>query len=560
MAQIEIVNPVAAKAKREARAAQRPNSLDAKTVGLFWNNKPGGLTALRRVAELLGGQFQGLQFRHYQGSAGSTTRYMTAADLHQIVAECDVVVGSTSDCGSCTSWLVNDLVRLENEGIPTVGLTARHFELDAKTTAKVVGLPGVPLAIVDAPFTNHTDDEIRAMVDGSIDQVIDGLLKPVTAATFTAEQVVETESFEGDDLLACMDIFNAEFIRRGWSDGLPLIPPTPRKLEAMLAATALDASAVIADGLYPGLGVATVAKIAVNGIMAGCSPALMPVLIALVNSYVGTGPMGKTQAMSTGPNAPLVMVSGPAVQGLGFNNGVCALGPGSVSHVNTVVGRALRLILTNIGHNYPGEMDMDTIGTANKYSFCVAENLERSPWEAWNVSKGFDADTSTVSIALVYPGPDVCDVSSSTPEGLLDTVASLTAHYRGTASIGRWLYGGRADPDTGKKILEKNIILVAPDHARLFEKHGWSRRDVGDYLYRVSRMPVEQICAQIIRDKKESLEKAHPEFVWLLDHPEMMAPTAEAPECYETFVVGGEQGRSQFLFGGSEVSTAAIDI
>src|SRR5450756_480514 len=133
----------------------------------------------------------------------------------------------------------------------------------------------------------------------------------------------------------------------------------------------------------------------------------MPVLIAMVKAYDATGANGKTQAMSTGPNAPLVMVSGPIVQKLGFNYSTCVVGPGSPSRVNTVIGRALRLILMNVGFAYPGSMEMDTLGTPAKYSFCVAENLERSPWEPWNVYKGFDKDLSTVSIALVYPGPDI---------------------------------------------------------------------------------------------------------------------------------------------------------
>lgn len=556
---IDICNPVAAIARRTAAAAPRFASLDGKRLGLFWNNKPGGNAALRWAAKRLRERYPGITVSEYQGSVGSSTRYMTPADRERIRAECDVVIGSTADCGSCTSWLINDMVQLEKIGIPTVSFTSRHFERDARTTGDIVGLASVPLAIVEETFTSHTDEAIQAMVDTTIDHIVKSFTEMPPEVGRETASLAERETVSGGDQLDCLDRFNRLAIERGWSDGFPLVPPTPSAVARMLEKAPYEPSAVIAEALYPGLGIATLEKIAINGVMAGCRPEHMPVLVALVRAYVGTGAMGKTQAMSTGPNAPLVLVSGPIVEQLGFNNSTCALGPGSASYVNTVIGRALRLILMNIGQAYPGRMDMDTIGTPNKYSFCVAENAAKSPFEPWHVAQGFNEDESTVSIALVYPGPDVHDMTSTTPEGLLDTIASLTAHYRGTASVGRWLYGGRAEPETGKKILERNIILLAPDHARLIREKGWSRERIGAYLYKASRMPFKDIYSQAVRDKSEALKKAYPELMWLLDEPDTLVATAEDPSCYQCFVVGGEVGRSQYLFGGSEVSTVAIE-
>ena len=451
------------------------------------------------------------------------------------------------------------MIQLEKAGVPTVALTARHFERDARTSAEIMGLAAVPLAVVEETFTSHSDAQIQAMVDTAIDAIEKSLTTaPMEVANKGAARV-ERENFEGDDLLDCAERFNRAAIERGWSDGFPLVAPTPRAVERMLAGCPLAPNTVIAEALYPGLGIATLEKIAINGVMAGCRPEHFALLVALVRAYIGTGAMGKTQAMSTGPNAPLVLISGPIIERLGFNNSTCASGPGSVSYVNCVIGRALRLILMNIGQAYPGSMDMDTIGTPNKFSFCLAENAAKSPWQPWNVEKGFAPETSTLSIALVYPGPDVLDWTSTTPEGFLDTLVSLTAHYRGTASIGRWLYGGRAEPESGRKILERNIILLSPEHARLMKEHNWSRADVGAYLYRNSRMPFKDLYSPLVRHKDEALAKAYPELMWLLDEPETLIPTAERPECYESFVVGGEAGRSQYLFGGSEVSTVAID-
>ncbi len=559
MTTMKFLNPVAAIAKRTASPAPRPDSLDGKTLGLYWNNKTGGNIALRAAAVHLLKRYPTLKVREYQGSVGSTTRYMTPKDASLIASECTAVIGSTADCGSCTSWLINDMIRLEKAGVPTVALTAKHFELDAKTTAEICGLPSLPLAIVTATFTSHSDAEIQAMVAKAIDQIEAGLTKAPVAAVSHASAGTERNAIDGSDLLDCAERFNRLAIDRGWSDGFPLIPPTPAAVDRMLAGAPLARDTVIADALYPGLGIATLEKIAINGVMAGCRPEHLPVLVALVRAYVGTGAMGKTQAMSTGPNAPLVLISGPIVERLGFNNSTCASGPGSRSYVNTVVGRALRLILRKIGQAYPGQMDMDTIGTPNKYSFCLAENAARSPWQPWNVEKGFSAETSTLSIALVYPGPDVLDWAATTPQEMLDTLAGLTAHYRGTATVGRWLYGGRAEPETGEKILEKNVLLLAPDHGRLMKEHGWSRADVGRYLYKKSRMPFRDLYSQVTKLKEESLKKSYPEMMWLFDEPDALVPTSERPECFETFVVGGEAGRSQYFFGGSEISTVAID-
>src|SRR5689334_6069147 len=281
------------------------------------------------------------------------------------------------------------MVQLEKAGIPTVSLTARHFERDARATGEVMGLAGIPLAIVDETFTSHSEEQIKAMVATAIDAIEKSFTTAPVDVSVRRAASAGHETFEGGDLLDCAERFNLAAIERGWSDGFPLVPPTPHAVKRMLAACPLPPGTVLADALYPGLGIATLEKIAINGVMAGCRPEHIAVLVALVRAYVGTGAMGKTQAMSTGPNAPLVMVSGPIVERLGFNNSTCALGPGSVSYVNTVIGRALRLILMNIGQAYPGKMDMDTIGTANKYSFCVAENAAKSPWEPWNVRQGF---------------------------------------------------------------------------------------------------------------------------------------------------------------------------
>src|SRR6266508_6604363 len=179
---------------------------------------------------------------------------------------------------------------------------------------------------------------------------------------------------------------NRDFLQRGWSDGFPLVAPTQAALEAMLRGTRRGAGDVIAT-LEPGFGLATVEKLAANAVMAGCRSAHLPLLIAAVRCLAEPKMYLRNKAMSTGPHAPLVLVNGPRGREAGLTSGMCALGPGAPSASNTVLGRALRLVMMNVGHTYVGVSDMDTIGSPLKYSLCCAENKAESPWEPYHVTR-----------------------------------------------------------------------------------------------------------------------------------------------------------------------------
>lgn len=452
------------------------------------------------------------------------------------------------------------MILMEKAGLPSAAFTASHFIHDARSTADVLGLPEVPLVLFPEVITNQTSESLARMVAQVVDDVVEALTRPPKPVKQFFSTRSGTETIQGDDFMDCFERFNRLFVEREWSDGLPLVPPTRQAVERMIAAYTLPAEHVVVNGLHPGLGVATAEKIAINGVMAGCHPEHMPVLVALAKAYEGLGVIGKMQAMSTGPNAPLVLVSGPVVERLRFNYKTCVMGPGSPSHVNTVIGRALRLMLMNIGQCYPGSMDMDTLGTPNKYSFCLAENAARTPWETWNVQRGFDRDASTLSINCVYPGPDIYDFTATTPQEMLDTLITLTGSYTGVISVGRWFYGGRPDPDTKEAHHEVHQLILAPTHADLMRKHGWTKADIQEYVHTRSRIPFKKLYTVAVKPIEKALKACRPELMWLLDQPETMISMAEGPQYYEVFVTGGDAGRSQFLYGGSDISTVAIDL
>lgn len=446
---------------------------------------------------------------------------------------------------------MRDMSELERRGIPTAAWAAQSFSEDAHWSADVFGCAELPVAVADLPFTNQPPDQVRSMVDKSIDTVIKGLTEqPLTAARIYEHHTKKPEprfEYTGEDLLECFDQMNRDFIAAGWSDGLPLVPPTPAKVEAMIKASGREPDEVI--GIFePGFGIGTVEKLAANAVMAGCQPNTMPVIIAMAEALVDPRLGLRTFAMSTGPQAPFVLVSGPIAEEIGMNGGICALGPGSESAVNVAVGRASRLIMMNIGHSYPAVSDMDTIGTPLKFSACVAENEKRNPWDPYRVTKGFSTDKSIVTINVPYGMCELFDFENHDPELIVETFATAMMNSAQVCT-GYWLLNSPEKSGPGPFHGDsQNLILMAPDHAANFHQAGWSIQDVKEKLYDAARMPFRKI---MLNKPKAGFSVAHPELQWLWDNPDAEVSIFRSPEAFDIFVVGGDAGRSLHCFAGS---------
>lgn len=566
-ARLAIVNPVAQPQAHDDLAerhppAPRPSTLDGAVVALYWNGKQNGLDALERTRELLAERFRDIRFVDVVGELGGTNRYLSEAQLEMLQREVDVAVCTSADCGSCTSWLMRDLCELERRGVPAVGYTAAIFDDDARFSTQTFGVPEACPVIVPECFSNKTTAEIHQMVDDAIDEVIELLTTDRVVLDdlpqfdkMVLEQAPEL-IFEGDDLMDAFDAMQAEFLRNGWSDGMPLVPPTRAKVDAMIEASGRDGDDVV--GLFaPGFGVGTVRKIAANAVMAGCKPETMPVIMAMMECILEPSIGLRTWAMSTGPQAPVVLVSGPIADEIGMNRGVCALGPGSISQVNVSIGRALRLIMMNVGLSYPGISDMDTIGTPMKFSCCVAENEERTPWEPWRVQQGFGIEESTVTVNVPYGMTELFDFQNSDPELLIESWSTLTSHTCGTPSAGAWLIKRDAPLSAGYPFHGKfsNLLLMAPDHAAVFANAGWTPDDIREAIHRRTKLTFRQL---MLNQSMEAFRASHPELSFLEDAPETMVNVNPSSECFELFVVGASAGRSQFCFGGTNSVTKPI--
>jgi hypothetical protein len=304
----------------------------------------------------------------------------------------------------------------------------------------------------------------------------------------------------------------AELERRGWGDGLPVVPPTRARVEAMLAAAPGDAEEVIAV-LPPRFGAATRTTIAVNAVLAGCPPEIMPVLVTAVRCLGHPELNLQGVQATTHPAAPLVVVHGLCVDELGFNSGVGTFGPGY--RTNATLGRAVRLLLMNVGGARPGRGDASTQGQPSKYTFCIGENVAASPWPAYPRTKGVYAD-SAVTVACTENPHNVHDMWSEEPRGILDVMATVIAQL-----------GSNNGPVSDAEI----FILLCPEHAATIAGAGWQRRDVQSYLYERARLPAAD------------LRRAYRPPLWA---PWMHAVTDDAllpltgqPDNYRILVAGG---------------------
>jgi hypothetical protein len=252
---------------------------------------------------------------------------------------------------------------------------------------------------------------------------------------------------------------------RGWTDGLPIVPPTLGRLEEMIGGGALDRHAVLGE-MEPLGGLASVEKVAANAVMAGCQPEHFPVVLAAVQAILDPE-FNLRGVQTTDENvAPLLVVNGPAARRLGVNAGWGALGPGWTA--NAAIGRAVRLVMNNIGVGWPGAVSFAGLGQPARYSLCLAEREDDSPWPSLHVELGYRAEQSTVT---VLRAETVINVT-----GGVDELASVIGS---AASLFGILHNGKA------------AVILSPFTARRLAGEGWTRADVRRELRARGRLPAE---------------------------------------------------------------------
>ena len=287
---------------------------------------------------------------------------------------------------------VADGVRLERMGIPTATVISTAFSRAARSQAAGRGMGDLP--IVEIPHPMHTAP--KAAVYERAEAVVSDLIAALTQRRET-DRARPAERLPTEIALDdAPDTLQEFFFAQGWTDGLPVVPPTHAAVRAMLAMTQRGADEEIGP-IPPRMRMATIEKIAINAVMAGCRPEYFPVVLAAVDAMLDDACRLYGIRTATNNGTPLIIVNGPIAQKLDVNSGGNVFGQGW--RANATIGRALQLVLRNIGGDMPGETDMSTQGQPGKFTFCIAENEQESPWEPpFHVERGFQADESTVTV------------------------------------------------------------------------------------------------------------------------------------------------------------------
>ena len=263
---------------------------------------------------------------------------------------------------------------------------------------------------------------------------------------------------------------------RGWTDGLPVTPPTDERVLAMLKGTARAPGEVVGK-IPPFLAECTVEKVAINAVMAGCKPEYMPVLLAAIEAALEPVFTLHGVLATTYFSSPVIIVNGPIVKKIGMNSGINALGQGN--RANATIGRALNLIVLNVGGGRPGEADRSTLGAPSKYTLCFAEDESDPEWEPLSVARGLPPGVSAVTLFQGHGPEAFVDQKSRTPEGLTRSFAlSLVkmGHDRLTQSA-------------------RAILVLSPEHYAIYKEAGWDRKRIERALYEATIRPGSELIA-----------------------------------------------------------------
>jgi hypothetical protein len=334
---------------------------------------------------------------------------------------------------------------------------------------------------------------------------------------------------------ADFDHVNELLYERGMTDGLPVVPPTRERVERMIMAAGRDPSDSL-GAFPPAYNEATVGTLAVNAVMAGCRPEYMPVLIAAVEAMIDPAFNLYGINATTHPVSPLIIVNGPVVRRLKLNFGYNVLGQGW--RANATIGRAARLAMVNMGGGRPGDGDMATHGHPGKYSYCMAENEARTPWEPLHVRRGFHPEESTVTVFGAEAPHEVNDHTSTTGAGIMTTQADVFAT----------LGNNNAYMSAGELCL-----VMSPEHADTVARDGWTIPQVQQYLHGKARLKLGKLRAV---GKAAKLVTQHYND---LDDDEMI-PLTMSPDDIMIVVAGGAGKHSMAIpsFGMTRAITRRV--
>jgi hypothetical protein len=326
------------------------------------------------------------------------------------------------------------------------------------------------------------------------------------------------------------------YFEQGWTDGLPVVPPTRAAVDACVAALGGEPQLVECK-VPPRHGSLSREVLAINLVMAGGRPEYAPVvraaMLALTQKAFNLNGVQATTHMA----APLLVVNGPVASRIGMNGDCNAFGSGN--RANATIGRALRLILLNVGGGRPGDLDKSTLGHPGKYTYAVCENEALSPWAPYHVEKGFAPQDSTVFVIAAEPPHSVTNHVANDPEGILDSICSAMSTIANNNAVS----SGHC------------AVVIGPEHARTIAAKGWTRHDVRCYL----AMHAWNLFRELAFDHRYGRIYNRNLPKWYKRELDARIPIVPSPDHIHLFVIGGAAGRfSAFIPGWGHMSAPVL--
>lgn len=513
----------------------RLDTLNGRTIGMFSHFKGHSPYILREVEKEILKKYPEARFSYLQYPK-DTREIKDDAEFQPVFKAwldgVDGVIAAYGDAGSCAMYHAFNTAYVERCGKPAAMLTKGDIFMSAQRGASARHVPHlrfVKCPLQDLSFAPVLDealinDTIRPAVVPVVDQLIDGLLRPLTEEEKATPEVAANQ-YARETFTGTLDEVNDHFYRRGWNNGLPIVPPTEESVAEMLTGTDYPRDYVVAE-LPPMLGKATVEKIAVNAVMAGCLPTYLPVLIAAVKGMVDPAIHLVGWTCSVAGFAPITMINGPIRRDIGLNCGNNLLS--GYNKPNAAIARALALITMNISGCRPTLEDNAYTGHEARFGVCFGEDEENSPWKPFHTEFGLDENDNAVTLAWSHHRSFV--IGGKTGPALLHAMLQVEDP-------------GGFDPGC--------TYVISPVWAKMLADMGMSRRDVRTYIGEYARKAAGNSPLRWMRDNNhmpkdvplpESDSSLYVRKFWTTEHLNIMVGgTTGGPRCC-AFAGGGDHG------------------
>ncbi len=415
-------------------------------------------------------------------------------------------------------------LRLEKVGIPTVTIATTDFVGLAKTTAKQEGAANLPFVVVKHPVGGIGLSAVQKKAKDAFPEILklatEWQPEKATGKTTVKGTVYPASTIE---VKGTVDDVNKYFFEKGWSNGLPIVPPTPEKVEAMLKGTERKPDEVVWV-IPPRNGMLTVESVATYAVMTGCKPEYMPVILSALDGMKEEGFNWRGLTTTTHPDGLLVVVNGEIAKKLGIASGVGAAS--GFSRPNMAIGYALALMTDVVGGSTPQTEDKSSLGWVGNAVATVVAESENSPWPLFNEEQGFKKDESIVTVFAGGPPTNIQDHTSVGNEGLLRVFANTI---------------NNAGQNTTCASKGQVVLLINEEHAKGLADEGWTKEKLQKWLWENSQRPAKEYAEKCADWASQYLEKP-------VD-ADTNVPIVTTPEQIRIIVTGGAGKHSQYWAG-----------